>query len=208
MAESKEKLKAFWWGWKTKGEKAGLKLNMKKAKIMTSDPITSWQIDRGKVDTVKIFFSWAPKLLRKWLQPWNEQMLAPWKKAMTNLDSILKSREITLLTKVHIIKAMVFPVVWYGCEIWYIKKAESLWIDAFKLWCGRRPLRVPWTASISNQLNPKGNPPWIFIGRTDAEVETPILQPSEVKSQLIGKDPDAGKDWRQKKGVAEDEMVR
>ena len=79
-------------------------------------------------------------------------MLAPWKKAKTNLDSILKSREITLLTKFHIIKAMVFPVVWYGCEIWYIKKAEGLRIDAFKLWCWSRPLRVPWTASISNQL--------------------------------------------------------
>ena len=98
------------------------------------------------------------------------------KKVMTNLDSIFKSRDITLPTKVHLVKAMVFPVVMYGCESWTVKKAEHQRIDAFELWCWRRLLRVPWTARRSNlKLDPKGNQSWIFIRRTDAEAETPIL---------------------------------
>jgi len=130
------------------------------------------------------------------------------RKAMTNLDSILKSREITLPTKVHMVKAMVFPVVMYGCESWTIKKAECQRIDAFELWCWRRLLRVPWTARRSKPVNPKGNQSRIFIERIDAEVEAPILWSSDAKSRLIGKDPDAGKDWRQEeKGKTEDEMV-
>ena len=125
---------------------------------------------------------------------------------MTDLDSILKSRDITLPTKVSIIKAMVFPVVMYRCESWTIKKAECQRIDAFELWCWRRPLRVPWTARRS--VHPKGDQSWIFIGRTDIEAEAQILWPSDVKSQFIGKDPDAGKDWGQEeKGTTEDEMV-
>ena len=128
-------------------------------------------------------------------------------KAMTNLDSILKSTGIPLPTKVHIVKAMVFPVVMYGCENWTIMKAEHQRIDAFELWCWGRLLRVPWTAR-SNQSIPKGHQSWIFIGRTDAEAEAPILWPPDVKSWLIGKDSDAGKDWGQEeKGVTEDEMV-
>ena len=128
------------------------------------------------------------------------------RKAMTNLESILKSRDITLLTKVHIFKVMVFPVVMYGCESWIIK-AECQRIDAFKQWCWRRFLRVPWTARRSSQ-SIQGNQPWIFFGRTGAEVEAPILQPLDSKSQLIGNDPDAGKDWGQEeKGVTENEMV-
>ena len=123
---------------------------------------------------------------------------------MTNLDSILKDRDITLPTKVRLIKAMVFPVVVYGCESWTIKKAEHQRVDAFELWYWRRLLRVPWTARRSN--HPKGNQSW--IGRADAEAETPILWPPDVKNWLTGKDPDAGKDWRQeKKGLTEDEMV-
>ena len=94
---------------------------------------------------------------------------------MTNLDSILKSRDITLSTKVHLVKAMVFPVVMYGCESWTIKKAEWRRIDGFELWCWRRLLRVPWTARRSN--HPKGHQSWIFIGRTDVEAETPIIWP-------------------------------
>ena len=113
------------------------------------------------------------------------------RKVITNLDSILKSRDITLPTKVHQVKAMVFPVVMYGCESWTMKKAEGWRIDAFELWCWRRLLRVPWTA-----VHPKGNQSWIFIWRTDAEAETPILRPPDVKNWLTGKDPDAGKDWR------------
>ena len=99
---------------------------------------------------------------------------------MTNLDSILKSRDITLPTKVHLVKAMVFPVVMYGCESWPVKKAENQRIDAFELWCWRRLLRVPWTARRSNHS--KGDQSWVFIGRTDAEAETPILWPPHVKS--------------------------
>ena len=132
---------------------------------------------------------------------------------MTNLDSILKSRDITLLTKVRIVKAMVFPVVISGCESWTIKKAEHWRIDAFELWCWRRLLRVPWTARRSNQsilmeINPSVNQSWIFIAKIDAGAEAPILWLPDVKSRLIGKDPDAGKDWRQEeKGTTEDEMV-
>ena len=111
---------------------------------------------------------------------------------MANLDSILKSRDITLPTKVRLVKAMVFPVVMYGCESWTITKAEHWRIDAFELWCWRRLLRVPWTAEIQ-PVNPKGNQSWIFIGRTDAEAETPILWPPDANNWLIGKDPDAGK---------------
>ena len=108
-----------------------------------------------------------------------------------------------------IVKAMVFPVVMYGCESWTIKKAEHQRIDAFELWCWRSLLRVPWRLSRRVQpVHPKENQSWIFIGRTDAEAETPILQPPDVKNWLIGKEPDAGKDWRQeKKGATEDEMV-
>ena len=132
--------------------------------------------------------------------------LLPGRKAMTNLDSILKSRDITLPTKVCLVKAMVFPVVIYGCESRTIKKAERWRIDALELWCWRRLLRVPWTARRSNQ-SIKGNQSWIFIGGTDAEAEAPILWPPDAKSQLTGKDPDAGKDWGQEKGITEDKMV-
>ena len=123
------------------------------------------------------------------------------RKAMTHLDSILKSRDITLPTKVHLVKAMVFPVVMYECESWAIKKAECRRINAFELWYWRRLLRVPWTARRSNQSIVKEiNQSWVFIGRTDVEAETPILWPPAAKRWLIWKDPDAGKDWGQKKG--------
>ena len=129
------------------------------------------------------------------------------RKAMTELDSILKSRDITLPTKVHIVKTMVFPVVMYGCDSWTIKKAEDWTIDDFEVWCWRKFLRVLWTARRSNQsINPRRNQSWIFIGKTDPEA--PILWPPDAKNWLIWKDPDAGKDWRQEeKGATEDEMV-
>ena len=117
-------------------------------------------------------------------------MLAPWKKVVANLDSILKNGDITLPTKVHLVKAMVFPVVMHGCESWTINKAEPWRTDAFELWCWRRLLRVPWT----------GNQSWMFIGSTDVEAETPILWSPEAESWLIWKDPDGRKDWRQEKG--------
>ena len=124
-----------------------------------------------------------------------------------NLDSIWKSRDITLPTEVHLVKAMVFPVVTYGCESWTIKKAEHRRIDAFELWCWRRLLRVPWTAKRSNQ-SIKGNQSWIFTGRTDVEAEAPMLLPPVAKSWINRKDPDAGEEWRQEeKGMAEDEII-
>ena len=104
------------------------------------------------------------------------------RKVMTNLDRILKTRDITLSTKVYLVKAMVFPVVMYGCEMWMIKKVERQRIDTFKLWCWRRLLRVPWTAGGSNQSVLKGDQSWVFIGRTDAEAETPIFWPPDAKS--------------------------
>ena len=134
-------------------------------------------------------------------------MLAPWKKAMTNLDSLLKSRDITLPTKVHLVKVMVFPVVIYGCESWTIKKAERRRIDVFELWCWKRLLRVLDSKEIQ-PVNPKGNQSWIFIGRTDAEAETLILWPPDAKNWLTGKDRDAWKEWRQEeKRMTEDKMV-
>ena len=115
---------------------------------------------------------------------------------MTNLDSIFKSRDITLPTKVRLVKAMVSPVVMYGCESWTVKKAECRRIDTFELWCCRRLLRVPW----GDPSSPKGDQSWVFSGRDDAEAETPILWPPYTKSQLLGVDLDPGKDWRQDKG--------
>ena len=130
------------------------------------------------------------------------------RKVMTNLDSIIKSRDITLPTKAHLVKVMVFPVVVYGCESWTIKKTGHRRIDAFEMWCWRRLLRVPWTARRSNQIHPKRDQSWIFIGRTDNEAETPILWPPDAKNWLIWKDPDAGKDWRQEeKRMTEDRWL-
>ena len=129
------------------------------------------------------------------------------RKAMINLKSILKSRDITLPTKVCLVKTMVFPVVMYGCELDYKENwAPKNW--CFWLWCWRRLLRVPWTARRFQPVHPKGNQSWIIIGRTDAEAEAPILWPPDAKNWLIGKDPDAGKDWRQEQErTTEDEMV-
>ena len=127
---------------------------------------------------------------------------------ITAANQNIKSRDITLQRKVHIVKAMVFPVVMYRCESWAIKNAEHQRIDAFELWCWRRLLRVPLDCEEIKPVQPKWNQPWIFIGRTDAEVEAPILWAPDVKSQLNAKDPDAGKNWRQKeKGAAEDKII-
>ena len=125
------------------------------------------------------------------------------RKVMTNLDSILKSRDIILPTKVHLVKVMVFLVVMYGCESWTIKKAEHRRTDAFEQWCWRRLLRVPWTARRSNQyiLMEISNQSWIFIGRTDAEAETPILWPPDAKNRLIEKTLMLGKiEGRKRRG--------
>ena len=125
---------------------------------------------------------------------------------MTNLDSILKSRDVTLPTKVRLVKAMIFPVVMYGCESWTMKKAEHRRIDASELWCWRRLLRVPWTERSTSPF--WRNRSWVFFGRNDAKAEAPVLWPPHAKSWPIGKDSDAGRDWGQEeKGMTKDEMA-
>ena len=135
-------------------------------------------------------------------------MLASWKKAMTNLNSILKSRDTTLPTKVHLVKAVVFLVVMHGCESWDCKESWALNNWCFSTVVFERTLESPFDHKEIQPVHPKGNQSWIFIGRTDAETETPILWTSDRKNWLIWKDSDAGKDWRQeKKGMIENEMV-
>ena len=137
---------------KEESEKVGLKLNIQKTKIMASGPITSWQTDGETVETVTDFIFWGSKISADGdCSHEIKRCLLLGRKVMTNLDSIFKSRDITLPTKVCLVKAMVFPVVMYECESWTIKKAERRRIDAFELWCWRRLLRVPWTARRSNQ---------------------------------------------------------
>ena len=152
MAESEEELMSLLMKVKEESEKGGLKLNIQKTKIMVSSPITSWQIDGETVETVADFIFLGSKITADGEYSHEiKRRLHLGRKAMTNLDSILKSRDITLTTKVHLVKGMVFPVVMYGCESWTIKKVEHQRIDAFELWCWRRLLRVPWTTRRSNQ---------------------------------------------------------
>ena len=143
---------------------------------MASGPITSWQIDGETVGTVADFIFRCFKITADGdCSHEIKRHLLFGRKVMTNLDSILKSRDITLPTKVRLVKAMVFPIVMYGCESWTVRKAECRKMDAFKLWCWRRLLRVPWTARRSKDLHPKGDQSWVFIGGTDAEAETPVV---------------------------------
>ena len=147
MAESKEKLKKLFMKVKEESEKVGLKLNIQKTTIMASGPITSWQIDGETVEIVADFVFLGSKITADGdCSHEIKRRLQLGRKFMTNLDSILKSEDITLPTKVRLVKAMVFPVVTYGCESWTVMKAECRRIDAFELWCWRRLLRVPWTA--------------------------------------------------------------
>ena len=151
MAESEEKLKRFLMKVKEESEKVGLKLNIQKTKIMASGPITSWEIDGETVETVADVSFLGSKIAADGdCSHEIKRHLLFGRKVMTNLDSILKSRDITLPTKVHLVKAMVFPVVMYGCESWTIKKAECRRFDAFELWYWRRLLRIPRTARRSN----------------------------------------------------------
>ncbi|KAB0353139.1 hypothetical protein FD755_024143 [Muntiacus reevesi] len=150
--QSEEELKSLLMKVKEESEKVGLKLNIQKTKIMASGPITSWQIDGETVETVADFIFLDSKITADGdCSHEIKRRLLLGRKVMTNLDSILKSRDITLPTKVRLVRAMVFPMVMYGCESWTIKKAEYRRIDAFELWCWRRRLRVPWTARRSNQ---------------------------------------------------------
>ena len=157
---------------KVESEKVGLKLNIQKTKIMASGPITSWEIDGKNWKVWKTADADCSYEIKR--------CLFLRRKTVTNLDSILKSRSITLPTKFCLFKAMVFPVVMYGCESWTIKKSEHWRIDAFELRCWRRLLRIPWTAR--SPVHPKGNQFWIFIGRIDVEAEAPILWPPGAKS--------------------------
>ena len=152
MAESEEELKSLVMKVKEESEKVGLKLNIQKTKNMASGPITSWEMDGEIMKTLSDFILGGSKITADGDGSHEiKRLLLLGKKVMTNLDSIFKSRDITLPTKVHLVKAMVFPVVTYGCESWTVKKAERRRIDAFELWCWRRLLRVPWTARRSNQ---------------------------------------------------------
>ena len=151
MAESEEELKSLLMKVREESEKVGLKLNIQKTKIMSSGPITSWQIDGEIMKTERDFILGGSKITPD--GDWSHEIkrrLFLGRKAMTNLDSILKNRNFSLPTKVHLVKAMVFQLM-YRCDSWTIKKAEHWRTDAFELWCWRRPLRVPWTARISNQ---------------------------------------------------------
>ena len=159
MTESEEELKSHLMKVKQESERVGLKLNIQKTKIIASGPITSWQIHEETMETVTDLISRAPKSLQMVTAAHEiKRRLLLGRQAVTNLDSILKSRDITLPTKVHLVKAMVFPVVMHGCESWTIKQAEHQRTDAF--WCWRRLMRVPWTArgsnqSILNEISPK-----------------------------------------------------
>ena len=152
MAESEEDLKSLLMKMKKESGKVDLKLNIQKTKILASGPITSWQIDGKTVERVADFIFWGSKITADGdCSHEIKRRFLIGRKLMTNLDSIFKSRDITLPTKVHLVKDRVFPVAMYGCESWTVKKAECQKVDAFELWCWRRFLRVPWTARRSNQ---------------------------------------------------------
>ena len=182
MAESEEQLKSLLMKVKVESEKVGLKLNIHKTKIMASGPITSWEIVGETVETVSDFIFLGAKITADGdCSHEIKRRLLLGRKIMTNLDSIFKSRDITLPIKVPLVKALVFPVVTYGCESWTIKKAESRRIDAFELWCWRRFLRVPWTARRSNQSILKEISPGCSLGRLMLKLKL-ILWPPHVKS--------------------------
>ena len=164
---------------KVESEKVGLKFNIQKTKIMASGPITSWQTDRETVETVRDFILLGSKITADGdCSHGIKKCLLLGRKAVTKRDSILKSRDITLSTKVRLVKAMVFLVVVYGCESWTIKKAEHQRIDTSELWCWRR-LESPLDCKEIQPVYHKGNQSGIFIGRTDAKAETPILWPPD-----------------------------
>ena len=193
---------------KEESEKVGLKLNIQKTKIMASGPITSWAIDGETVETVSDFIFLGSKITADGdCSHEIKRHLLLGRNVITNLG-ILKSRDITLPTKVRLVKAMVFPVVVYGCESWNVKKAECQRIDAFELWCWRKTLESPLDCKEIQPVHLKGDQSWVFAGGTDAEAETPVFWPPDAKSWLIGKDPDAGRDWgKEEKGLTEDEMA-
>ena len=179
---------------KEESEKLGLKLNIQKMKIMASGPITSWEIDGETVETVADFILWGSKITADGNCSHEiKRCLLLGRKVMTNLDSIFKSRDITLPTKVHLVKATVFPIVMYGCESWTIKKAECWRIDAFELWCWRRLLRVSWTARRSDQSILKEISPEYSLGflmlKLKLQYFTHLMQKADSleKTLMLGK---------------------
>ena len=192
MAESEEELKSLLMKVKEESEKVGLELSIQKTKIMASSPITSWQIDGETMKTVRNFIFGGSKITADSdCSHEIKRHLFFGRKAITNLDSIIKSRDIILPTKVHLVKAVVFPVVMYGCESWIIKTVECQRLDAFELWCWRIRLRVP--VSKIKPVNPKGNQPQISLEGLMLKLELQYFG-HLMQSQLIEKDPDAGKD--------------
>ena len=171
MAESEEELKSLLMKVKEESENVGLKLDFQKTKITASGSITSWEIDEETVETVSDFIFWGSKITADGdCSHEIKRHLLFGRKVMTNLDGILKSRDITLPTNVHLVKTMVFPVVTYGCKSWTVKKAEPRRIDAFELWCWRR-LESPSDCKEIQPVHPKGDQPWVFFGRTDVKLK-------------------------------------
>ena len=166
---------------KVESEKVGLKLNIRKMKIMASSPTTSWEIDGETVETVSDFIFLGSKITEDGDYSHEiKRRLLLGRKVMTNLDSIFKSRDITLPTKVRLVKAMVLPVVMYGCESWTVKKAERRRIDAFELL--EKTLESPLVCKEIQPVHSEGDQPWDFFGRNDAKAETPVLWPPHAKS--------------------------
>ena len=183
MAESEEELKSLLIKVKVESEKVGLKLNIQKTKIMASGPITSWEIDGETVETMSDFIFLGSKITTDGDCSHEIKIhLLLGRKGMINLDSILKSSDITLPTKVRLVKAMVFPVVMYGCESCTVKKAEHQRIDAFELWYWRRLLKSPLDCKEIQPVHSEGDQPWDFFARNDAKAETPVLWPPHAKS--------------------------
>ena len=181
VAESEEELKSLLMKVKEESEKVGLKLNIQKTKIMASGPITSWQIDGERVETVSDFIFGGSKITADGdCSPEIKRCLLLGRKVMTNLDSIFKSRDITLPTKVPLVKAMVFPVVMYRCESWTVKKAERRRIDAFELVL-EKTLESPLDCKEIQPVHSEGDQPWDFFGRNDTKAETPVLWPPHAK---------------------------
>ena len=207
MAESEEELKSLLMKVKEESKKVGLKLNIPKTKIMASGPITSWEIDGETVETVSDFIFGGSKITADGdCSREIKRCLLLGRKGMTNLYSIFKSRDITLPTKVRLVKAMVFPVVMYGCESWTVKKAERQRIGAFELWCWRRLLRVPWTARRSNQSILKEISPGCSLEGMMLKLKLQYFGHLMRKGDSLEK-TDAGRDWGQEKGTTEDEMA-
>src|SRR5574341_1334184 len=209
MAEIEEELKSPLMKVKKESEKVGLKLNIQKTKIMASGPITSWQIDGETVETMSDFIFGGSKITSDGdCSHEIKRRLLLGRKVLTNLDTIFKSRDITLTTKVHLVKAMVFPVVMYGCESWTIEKAEHRRIDAFELWCWRRLLRAPWTARRSNQSILKEISPECSLEGLILKLKLPYFGHLMRKADSLEKTLMLGKmEGRRRRGRQENEMV-